>query len=691
MRAPLLERRERPFELHGMSWNDPYEWTRTKASCALRAEEEYAVEHLAALESDVQQLIASTADELVDSELGFPQRQGDWWVFPDLPDAARRPRIVRVRARGAEPPDRATLHHDDIEVLVDFEEVLETPTTQVGAVHLSPCERYIAWTEDPDGRESYDVRVRLLETGRDIDTGIQGVASTVVFSGDGNSFFVVELDEVNRPAIVRRHQTLHPADARTVCAEPDRRFRLRVSRSTSNRMVFINASARDTSRVSYLDADDPAAVLHTLDGLAADETASCAHLEHDDMQAFVITVSSPIAPCGAVFLAQLDAAGVPEPRSHWRTLLSHDQSRRLSPSIVLRGHVLVGMRERGRDTIWTARVMDLERGAQAFKPISLWQSTDARLLQIPEWATTQLIVGPASFVHPPSAFRVDLDDPSIAHPINGALVATDDYVEYTLEALSPDGTRVPMTIVRRANTPLGAPAVLSGYGAYEVSQGRRYNPMMLRLLDRGVVFAVAHVRGGGENGPGWHDAARGVLKPRSFDDFLACRDELVSSGLAADNKIVAIGGSAGGLLVAASLNRRPSAFAGIAVDVPFVDPLTTMMQPDLPLTVSDRAEWGDPLVDPAVARCMRSYSPYHNVRATAYPPVFASCGLNDNRVAPIEPLKWINQLRHAASGGPFILSVRPGGHSGQASLDNALRDLATEYAWISACLGVTPV
>ena len=211
---------------------------------------------------------------------------------------------------------------------------------------------------------------------------------------------------------------------------------------------------------------------------------------------------------------------------------------------------------------------------------------------------------------------------------------------------------------------------------------------MRTSVDAGVVYAFAHVRGGGEKGSGWHEAARGLGKPRSFTDFLACRDELVARGLADPARIVAMGGSAGGLLVAASLNADPAAFCGVVADVPFVDPLTTMMKPELPLTISDRKEWGDPLEDPDIARCIRSYSPYHNVRPVEYPPVLATCGSDDSRVSAVEPLKWINRLRHDATGGPFLLRVRSGGHVGNSTIDDGLREQALEYVWIADRLGV---
>ena len=211
--------------------------------------------------------------------------------------------------------------------------------------------------------------------------------------------------------------------------------------------------------------------------------------------------------------------------------------------------------------------------------------------------------------------------------------------------------------------------------------------MLLRLVDVGVVYAFAHVRGGGEKGSGWHEAARGLGKPRSFTDFLACRDELVARGLADPARIVAMGGSAGGLLVAASLTRTPAAFCGVVADVPFVDPLTTMMKPELPLTISDRKEWGTPggprhrAVHPLLFALPQR-------PAVEYPPVLATCGSDDSRVSAVEPLKWINRLRHDATGGPFLLRVRSGGHVGNSTIDDGLREQALEYVWIADRLGV---
>ena len=687
--VPTLPRKDMEFRLHGEEWTDPYEWVRGETEEALRLEEEYASRHLERYEDAARRLAEAVKDDVVESEFGIPQRQGDWWFVPDLAPGARHPRILRIRAEGMEPPGRDRIDAGDAQVLIDFDDVLPGSYVGVGSVHLSPCERYVAWTEDSTGGESYAVRLRELSTGREIDTGLDGVSSSIVFSQDGDSFFAVHLDSKNRPCEVTRHRTESPRDSVSVFQEEDERFRVRVSRSSSGELVFVTAASRGVTKNFYLVADDPSNRLIGIDGIADDESATCAHVSCGDGHFLALTVTSPSCPDGALLLAPLREDRTPAPREEWLTLLAHSEDRRLASALALRDHLLVGVRHNGRNVVLTARCADLGSGGARFTAIDPWGDADINLAMTPEWDAEEILVARTSLVQKLSLYRVRIDEPTAAHRIGPQPPESPvPYVEEQIHAKAEDGQDVPITVVRRADGPPKAPVLLCGYGAYDANVGRRYNPMLLRLVDAGVVYAFAPVRGGGEKGSGWHEAARGLGKPRSFTDFLACRDELVARGLADPPRIVAMGGSAGGLLVAASLNADPAAFCGVVADVPFVDPLTTMMKPELPLTISDRKEWGDPLEDPDIARCIRSYSPYHNVRPVEYPPVLATCGSDDSRVSAVEPLKWINRLRHDATGGPFLLRVRSGGHVGNSTIDDGLREQALEYVWIADRLGV---
>jgi oligopeptidase B len=266
------------------------------------------------------------------------------------------------------------------------------------------------------------------------------------------------------------------------------------------------------------------------------------------------------------------------------------------------------------------------------------------------------------------------------------------YAQHREWATAPDGTRIPISIVCRQGTPKDgtAPCLLYGYGSYEVSRDPSFSIPVLSLLDRGFVYAIAHIRGGGEMGRAWYTDGKLLRKKNTFTDFVDCARHLVTADEAgrkwtSSDRLIARGGSAGGLLMGAVVNLAPDAFAGIVAHVPFVDALTTILDPSLPLTVTEWEEWGDPLHDPAVYAYMKEYTPYENVEAKTYPPVFALAGLNDTRVSYHEPAKWIARLRATAAqpSGPFLLKTEmEAGHGGRSGRYDAWREEALVLAWI---------
>jgi oligopeptidase B len=262
----------------------------------------------------------------------------------------------------------------------------------------------------------------------------------------------------------------------------------------------------------------------------------------------------------------------------------------------------------------------------------------------------------------------------------------DDYVERRVWAVADDGTRVPLSIVHRADTEFPAPTLLYGYGAYEICTDPAFSIARLSLLDRGMVFVIAHVRGGGEMGRLWYEHGKLLEKKNTFTDFVAAARHLVDEGVTRPQQLVALGGSAGGLLMGAVANLAPELFAGILAQVPFVDPLTTILDPSLPLTVTEWDEWGNPLRDSAVYDYMKSYSPYENVETKRYPAILAMTSLNDTRVYYVEPAKWVAALRHANSNGnPVLLKTQmAAGHGGVSGRYRAWEETAFQYAWLLA-------
>jgi oligopeptidase B len=269
----------------------------------------------------------------------------------------------------------------------------------------------------------------------------------------------------------------------------------------------------------------------------------------------------------------------------------------------------------------------------------------------------------------------------------GVPFSSDDYEQYQEWAVAPDGTRVPISLVCRKGTPRdgSAPCLLYGYGSYEHSLDPAFSISRMSLLDRGFVYAIAHVRGGGELGRPWYIHGKMLEKKNTFTDFVACAAHLVTTGWTSASRLVARGGSAGGLLTGAAANLAPGAFAGIVAQVPFVDALDTILDPSLPLTVTEWEEWGDPLHDPEVYFYMKSYTPYENVAAAPYPAIFAITSLHDTRVLYHEPAKWIARLRAVASGGPFLLKTEmEAGHGGRSGRYDAWQEEALVLAWAIA-------
>jgi oligopeptidase B len=313
----------------------------------------------------------------------------------------------------------------------------------------------------------------------------------------------------------------------------------------------------------------------------------------------------------------------------------------------------------------------------------------------PELTTTTFRLGYTSMVTPGSVYDCDLATGELTllkqQPVqpspSGIVFDPADYEQYREWATAADGTRVPVSVVCRKGTPRdgSAPCLLYGYGSYEHSTDPRFSIPRLSLLDRGFVFAIAHVRGGGELGRSWYNQGKMLAKRNTFTDFTACAAHLVASGWTSADRLVTRGGSAGGLLMGAVANLAPGQFAGIVAQVPFVDALTTILDPSLPLTVTEWEEWGDPLHDAEVYRYMKSYTPYENVAPVEYPAIFAITSLNDTRVSYHEPAKWIARLRATARGGPFLLKTEMvAGHGGRSGRYDAWEEEALVLAWIIA-------
>jgi oligopeptidase B len=371
------------------------------------------------------------------------------------------------------------------------------------------------------------------------------------------------------------------------------------------------------------------------------------------------------------------------------TLIGHRDDVRLDAVDAFAGHLVVSYRREAlpRIQLWP---IDSDGGYGEPEEVSF----DSELMSCglggnPTWDSPKLRIRAGSLVTPAQVYDIDLATGERIllreQPVLGDYRPA-DYVERRDWALADDGARIPVSIVHRADIEFPAPALLYGYGAYEICTDPSFSIARLSLLDRGMAFVIAHVRGGGEMGRLWYEHGKLLEKKNTFTDFVAAARHLVDSGLTRPQQLVALGGSAGGLLVGAVANLAPELFAGILAQVPFVDPLTTILDPSLPLTVTEWDEWGNPLSDGDVYSYMKSYSPYENVEAKRYPAILAMTSLNDTRVYYVEPAKWVAALRHAnADGSPILLKTQMNaGHGGVSGRYKAWQETAFQYAWLLA-------
>ncbi len=584
-------------------------------------------------------------------------------------ESAEHPRIVRrPRGGGAE------------QVLLDAPALARGHAFfRLGAWRPDPTQRHLAYAADTGGAELFTIRIRNLETGADLGDAVPDTTGRVVWSADGRSFLYLRLDEAHRPARVLRHRLgTDPGADELLYAESDPAWLLWLSQTSSGDFAVIAARRSDESEVRVVDLrrDGEGARL-----VAPRRPDLRVDLDHGG-DVFVLRTNAGGAEDFRLVTAPVDR---PE-EANWRDLVPH------RPGVTITAHRCAGgivARLERVDAAMRLVVAPLSGSEGETVPMDggvAALSFDAVL----EPDTLRFAV--STPVRPRETY--DLDPATLARRLvkREEIPAPPDpalYVVTRLNARAPDGESVPISLVHRRDMPLDgtAPCLLYGYGSYGWSVQPTFAPERLPLVDRGFVYAIAHVRGGTERGQRWYREGKFEKKPNSFTDFIACAEALVAAGYTGPGRIVAQGRSAGGMLVAAVANLRPDLFAGIIADVPFVDVLNTTLDADLPLTPTEWSEWGDPIRDLAALRAIAAYSPYDNVRPQTYPPILAVAGIADPRVTYWEPAKWIARLRADAAGGPFLLATdMAAGHAGRGGRLESVEAQTREIAFALRCV-----
>ena len=679
---PNAPRRPHVLSIHGDERVDDWYWLRDRDDPAvlayLEAENLYAEAVLTTVTELRDRIYAEIRSRVQESDDSAPVRNGAWTYFSRTVEGQQY--TIHYRRPTSGGAEQLLLDENALAAGHDY--------FSLGGFEISPDHRLLAYSTDVSGAERYTLRFRDLDTGAELADVVDDVTYGLAWADDIRTCFYVRPDEAMRPNEVWRHLIGTPPAADVlVYREVDERFFVDIGRTRSGRFVLIDASSKLTSETWFVPTDAPEQDPVLVAAREHEHEYSVEHQVSDENGDRFLIVTN----CDGAHNFKLVAAPVAKPgRDHWGDVIAARDDVRLDAVNAFRAHLVLSERADGLDRLLVMQPDDTTVTAlPAADPVySMWLGPN------PEYEAPTVRYGYTSLVAPVTDFDYDPDTGTAAvvrvQPVLGGYDAS-AYTSKRLWAPAPDGTRVPISLVHRRDLALDgtAPALLSGYGAYEHSSDPAFRASRVSLLDRGFVCAIAHVRGGGELGRSWYENGRLDHKPNTFTDFVACAETLIAEGYTNASRLVARGGSAGGLLMGAVANLRPDLFAAIVAEVPFVDVVTTMLDPDLPLTITEWEEWGDP-AEPVAYERMKSYSPYDNVGARPYPAMFVTTGLNDPRVQYWEPAKWVAKLRvNSTSGKPILLRTEMGaGHGGPSGRYDAWRDEATVLAFVCSSAGV---
>ncbi len=668
---PIAERRPRVLEAHGDSRVDPYYWLREKDNpeviAYLEAENAYADLLMSPTEPLQERLFREILGRVQETDTSPPTLYKGWWTYTRTVEGLDYE--IYCRRRGSiDAPEEIVLDGNELAKGHDY--------FDLGYVERSPDENLVAYAADFDGSEMHELRFRDLTTGRDLDDVIRGVYYGAAWSADSRTFFYVRADAAMRPFQVWRHElgTSGVQDV-LVLQEDDEHFELAVESTKSERYILFTSSSQVTSECRFLSSDDP-----TGEPLLVAPRRHGVEYSIDHQRDRFLILTNDGAENFKLMTAPVSSPG----HDSWTELVPERNGVRLNFTDPFAGHIVLGQRSDGlqRLEVLDTATGDLHVVDQPDPAYTAFPGSD------PNYDSPVMRFFYTSLTQPWSAIDYDMRTRERTlvkeQPVRGGYDRA-DYVTERVWAEAPDGVRVPISVVYRRGLERDGshPALLNGYGAYEVSSDPMFDPARLSMLDRGFVFAIAHVRGGGEMGRGWYEDGKFLHKTNTFTDFVACAERLVELRYTNRAQLAIRGRSAGGLLIGAVVNMRPDLFACAVAQVPFVDALTTMLDEKLPLTVGEFDEWGNP-AQLEFYDYMKAYSPYDNVHPTDYPAMLITGGFNDPHVSYWEPAKWVAKLRSLNQGDrPVLLKTQMGaGHSGPSGRYESWREEAFITAFV---------
>jgi oligopeptidase B len=704
-KPPVARREPVEHELHGDRRVDHYAWLRHKENpeviAYLEAENAYTDAFLKPTEPFQEKLYQEMLGRILQTDLSVPYKLRGYLYFSRTEEGKQY--ALHCRRRDAEgAPEELLL---DLNLLAEGHSFLGLDSFQV-----SEDNHLLAYSTDTTGFRQYVLQIKDLRNGATLPQRFERVTSVAWASDNRTLFYTVEDETTKRSHRLYRHVVDSTEPDSLLYEEPDERFRIQVERTRSGAFLFLTIASHTASEVRFLRADQPAGEFQLVAGREdnheyyADHHPGSLAAKHPGPLAAEHPGPVPNASDGAFYIRtnsggrtfRLMTAPVTDPRQEfWREIIPNRPEVMLAAAEVFQTHLVLFEREGGLPYL---RIVDLTADA----PNALASSHriefaepayNASMGENPEFGASHVRFQYESFVTPRSIFDYDVGTRERSlrkqQPVIGGYDPS-QYVSDRLHATASDGTRVPLSIVHRRDTPRdgSAPLLLYGYGSYGISVPVNFSSNRLSLLDRGVIYAVAHIRGGGELGKPWHDAGRMKQKRNTFTDFIAAAEHLIEQRYTTPEKLAIEGGSAGGLLMGAVANMRPDLFRMVISHVPFVDVLNTMLDASLPLTVGEYEEWGNPRIAEDYFY-MKSYCPYDNLVRQAYPAILERAGLNDSQVMYWEPAKYAAKMRTLKTdSNPLLLKINMGaGHGGASGRYDYLREIALDYAFLLTLLG----
>jgi len=668
---PIAAQQSQVLSLHGDDRVDPYFWLRHRDDpntiAYLNAENDYTEAMMAHTEALQTTLYDEILARIQETDLSVPYRQGDYYYYSRTETGKAYPIYCR-KAGALDAPEELLLDQNTLAEGYDF--------FDLGLLAVSPNHQILAYAVDTSGSERYTLLFLNLTTGQLYPETILETGYGFAWGNDNQTVFYTLVDEANRPFKLLRHQLGSAvSDDELVYHETDDSYYLSVGKTRSDAYILLDLHSKITSEVHYLDANQPEGKFQVIQPRSSGIEYQ---VEHHSDSFYIVTNDE------ALNFKLMQTPVTAPTKDHWRLVIPHREAVLLEGVSAFAKHLVIYEREAGLPTV---RVRQFVNGEEHY--IDFPDPTyDVDEGSNPEFDTDTLRFNYASLVTPRSVFDYNLEtqvrELKKETPVLGGYDRT-QYASERLMATATDGSQVPISIVYKKGMAKDGknPLLLTGYGSYGFSYPATFSSTRLSLLERGVVVAIAHIRGGSEMGRQWYEDGKFLNKKNTFTDFIACGEHLIAQGWTATEHLAILGGSAGGLLLGVVMNLRPDLCKAVVAHVPFVDVVTTILDDHLPLSIIEREEWGDPN-DRTFYDYMKSYSPYDNVEAKAYPNVLITAGLNDSRVAYWEPAKWTAKLRSLKTDdNRLLLKTNMGaGHGGASGRYDSLRETAFEYAFL---------